>query len=135
MRTGRHQTPSRIAVPTHACIKSYVAQLLFTATPSRQRRCRQQLRPRPLHRREGNRGSGPGQDPTRGRQLHWTARLLRLPQLWRRNRFRVYVLADGALDLRLRQEAQDGVLHLSRTAGEVDGADRRVACDGTALRC
>ena len=35
--------------------------------------CRQQLRQGPLHRGQGDRGLGPGQNQEVGRQLHWPA--------------------------------------------------------------
>ena len=79
-------------------------------------RC-QQLRPRPLHRRQGDCWCRPWQNPEVGRSVHRSPRIPHLPQFRRRNRFRFLLPAHGATLCGLRKEIQVRVCCVPGTPG------------------
>lgn len=82
------------------------------AIDNRQRGCGQQLCPRPLHHRQGDRGTGARSDPKSCRPVHRATRIPDIPFVRRRYRFRFYVVAHGTLEFRLREKEQTGIRHL-----------------------
>lgn len=88
------------------------------AADHRQGGCRQQLRPRPLHHRQGDRGHRAGPGAQAERPVHRAPGLSRVPQLRRRHRLRLHVAAHGTPLRGLRQEEQARVLHLPCPTGE-----------------
>lgn len=101
-----------------------------TAVPSRaadhrQRGRGQQLRPRPLHDRQGDRGHRAGPDPEAVGPVHRSSGIPGVPLVRWRHRFGVHVAAHGAAERGLREEEQARVLHLPGAAG-VHGRGRAV---------
>lgn len=51
--------------------------------------------------------------------MGYVSGILSLPFLWRRYRFRIYEFVNGKAQRRLRKEIQIGILHISRTTGNL----------------
>merc|ERR1712071_199756 len=81
-------------------------------TDHRQGRCRQQLRSRSLHHRQGDRRPGPRPSAQALRPVHRTSRIPHLSLFWWRYRIRIHFVVDGASVCRLRKEIQTGIRHL-----------------------
>lgn len=88
------------------------------AIDHRQGRRGQQLCPRPLHNRQGDRRPSAGQDQEVGRSVHRASRVFDIPFVWRWHRFRFRVTAHGTAKFRLRKKEQIGICHLPSASSE-----------------